>query len=76
VLADKLFSSEQFITAAKHIGTEGQEEAVKKLSKSKLFMNFYKSLSKADKMSTPEQWITNAIQGVRQTTEGTEKEGE
>jgi hypothetical protein len=39
-------------------------------------MNFYKSLSKADKMSTPEQWITNAIQGVRQTTEGTEKEGE
>jgi len=59
-LADDLISSEEFINAAKNIGTENQIKSIRKLSFSKTFKEFAKERRINDK----EKWINAAIKGI------------
>ena len=56
--ADELIASPEFLEAAKRVGTKGQDQAIKKLARSKKMTKFMRT---ADIATSPEAWILQSL---------------
>jgi len=72
--ADKLLSSPEFINLVKRAGESSEESAIKRLSISKPFKDFYAGFKKTYSPSESERWIRNAMTGYRGLPEENKEE--
>jgi hypothetical protein len=67
--ADKLITSPEFIQAVRSAGTQQSAEAVRRLSRSKRFTQYMKTINNIESIPARERWISSAMQPARTTQE-------